>query len=49
MNVLKRLLSWFRNASLNRKIIILVLVGGVIPLGVAFMVSLTMLEKTARE
>ena len=49
MNIFKRLLSWFRNASLNRKIIILVLAVGVIPLGVAFMVSLKMLEKTAQE
>ena len=47
--MIKRLLSWFRNASLNRKIMILVLAVGVIPLGVAFMVSLMMLEKTAQE
>ena len=49
MNIIKRLLSWFRNASLNRKIMILVLAVGVIPLGVAFMVSLTELEKAAQE
>lgn len=49
MNIFKRLLIWFRNASLNRKIMILVLAVGVIPLGVAFMVSLMMLKKTAQE
>ena len=49
MNIFKKLLSWFRNASLNRKIMILVLAVGVIPLGVAFMVSLIELEKAAQE
>lgn len=48
MNMIKRLLNWFRNVSLNWKIMILVLVVGVIPLGVAFMVSLAELNKTAQ-
>lgn len=49
MRIFKRLLDRFRNTSLNRKIILLLLVVGVLPVGVSFMVSLTELGKTAQE
>lgn len=41
MKLLKKLLDWFQNSSLNRKIMILVLAMGVLPIGAAFMVSLS--------
>lgn len=47
--MIKQLLNWFRNSSLNRKISILVLVVGVLPIGIAFMVSLMELESTYQE
>lgn len=47
--MIKRLLNWFRNASLNWKISILVLVVGVVPIGIAFTVSLSALETTYQE
>lgn len=49
MSIFRRLLNWFRNASLNRKIAVLVFAVGVLPIGVAFMVSLTEMEKTSQE
>lgn len=49
MRVIKRLLNWFRNASLNWKISILVLAVGVVPIGIAFMASLSALETTYQE
>ena len=45
----KRLVGWFRNTSLNLKIAVLVLMVGVLPLGVAFMVSLTEMGKISQE
>ena len=49
MRIFRKLLTWFRDSSLNRKIMILVLAVGVIPIGVAFMVSLAEMEKTSQE
>jgi len=49
MNIFKRPLSWFHNASLKLKVMILVLAVGVIPLGAAFMVSVAEIERAAQE
>ena len=47
--MIKRLVGWVRNTSLNLKIAVLVLMVGVLPLGVAFMVSLTEMGKISQE
>lgn len=49
MRIIGKVLDWFRNSSLNRKIMILVLAAGVLPIGIIFMVSLTELKKISRE
>lgn len=46
--MIKRLLNWFHSASLNWKISLLV-VAGILPIGIACMVSLSMLETTYQE
>lgn len=49
MRMIRKVLDWFRNSSLNQKILILVLVVGVLPIGIIFMVSLTELKKISGE
>ena len=49
MKIFKKLLDKLHNASLNRKIVSLLLVVGVLPLGVAFTVSLAEIEKAAQQ
>lgn len=49
MNVIKRVRGWYRNGSLSLKISVLVLVVGVLPLGITFMVSMAELRSTAQE
>lgn len=49
MKRLKKLLDWFQNASLNRKIMILVFTVGVLPIGAAFMVSLSEMGTVSQE
>lgn len=49
MKIIRKVLDWFRNSSLNRKILILVLAVGVIPIGIIFMVSLAELKKISSE
>lgn len=49
MKLLKKLLDWFQNSSLNRKIMILVFTVGVLPIGAAFMVSLSEMGTTSQE
>lgn len=42
-------MDWFRGLSLNRKIFVLVLAAGVLPIGIVFMVSLTELKKISKQ
>lgn len=49
MKIWKKLLDWFQNASLIRKIMILVFAVGVLPIGAAFMFSLSEMETTAQK
>ncbi len=49
MRIFGKVLEWFRNSSLNQKILILVLAVGVLPIGIIFMVSLTALKKISGE
>ena len=49
MRIIRKVIDWFRNSSLNQKILILVLAVGVLPIGIIFMVSLAELKKISRE
>ena len=49
MKIVKNMIAWFRDLSLNRKISILVLAAGVLPIGIVFTVSLTELKKLSGE
>lgn len=49
MRVCKKLLNWFQSASLNRKIILLVLIIGILPLGLASVISLSEIGKITQE
>lgn len=49
MKVVERVRNWFLNSSLSLKISVLVLAVGVLPLGIAFMVSMNELRSTAQE
>lgn len=49
MRIIRKVLDWFRNSSLNQKILILVFAIGVLPIGIIFMVSLTELKKISGE
>lgn len=47
--MIKRLMDWFRNSSLNRKILILVFAAGVLPIGIVFTISLAELKNVSEE
>lgn len=49
MKIVRNMIVWFRDLSLNRKISILVLAAGVVPIGIVFTVSLTELKKMSGE
>lgn len=49
MKMIRKVLDWFRNSSLNQKILILVFAAGVLPIGIIFMVSLTELKMISGE